>query len=79
MAVNFSVQANVVDINTDTPRPADIFFVDSNVWFWLSYPTASHSAIPYQLSDYPKYVNNSLAAGSKYTDQGFLFPNFATE
>lgn len=73
MAVNFSVQADVVDINTDTPRSADIFLVDSNVWFWLSYPTASHSAIPYQLSDYPKYVNNSLAAGSKIYRSGLSF------
>ena len=37
MAINLTVQATVVDIRSDTPKPYDTFLVDSNVWYWLTY------------------------------------------
>jgi predicted nucleic acid-binding protein len=67
---NYTIQADVIDINADTPRSSDIFLVDSNVWFWLTYQTASHSAAKYQLSDYPNYVKKSLTVGSKICSSG---------
>jgi len=33
MPIKYVVQAQVVDLRTDTPKPADRFYVDTNVWF----------------------------------------------
>ena len=65
MAINYTVQADVIDIQRDSPQNTDVFLIDSNVWYWMTYPNASQSAIPYQLSDYPDYVNRALMAGAR--------------
>jgi predicted nucleic acid-binding protein len=65
MAVNYTIEADVVDIGADTPKAADAFLVDTNVWFWMAYPNAGQSAIPYQLTSYPSYVNSALGNGAK--------------
>jgi len=72
MTINYIIQADVVDITSDSPGESDVFLVDSNVWFWLTYQTASHSAARYQLSDYPGYVNKALSAGAKICSSGLL-------
>ncbi|MCU0542140.1 MAG: PIN domain-containing protein [Oscillatoriaceae cyanobacterium Prado104] len=64
MAVNYQVQAEVVDIRSDQPNKDDIFLVDTNVWYWLTYTKASTSAISYQITDYPTYLAKALAAQS---------------
>ena len=46
MAINYTVQAEVVDISADTPKTEDAFLVDTNVWYWLTYSRASQSARP---------------------------------
>lgn len=56
MSINYTVQAEVIDIRTDTPKAEDAFLVDSNVWYWMTYTRASLSAKPYQINDYPKYL-----------------------
>jgi len=63
MAVNYVVQAEVVDINSDSPKQEDVFLVDTNVWYWMTYPNAT-SYVPNQLADYPGYLNNALGAKS---------------
>jgi predicted nucleic acid-binding protein len=70
MAVNYAIQADVVDIGADTPKATDVFLVDTNVWFWMTYPTAGQSAIPYQLTTYPSYVNRALRSGAKICRTG---------
>jgi len=64
MAVNYTVQAEVVDIRSDTPKEDDIFLVDTNVWYWLTYTQASQSALPYQITDYPTYISKALSKKS---------------
>lgn len=54
MSVNYTVQADVVDINCDSPKPTDSFLVDTNVWFWLTYSKSSPEA--YQSRSYPPYL-----------------------
>lgn len=44
MSKNYIVQADVIDITSDTPQKGDIFLVDTNVWYWLTYPSATFSA-----------------------------------
>ena len=64
MAVNYTVQAEVVDIRSDKPKKDDIFLVDTNVWYWLTYTQASQSALPYQITDYPTYISKALSKKS---------------
>ncbi|MCB2264315.1 MAG: testis-expressed protein 52 [Candidatus Thiosymbion ectosymbiont of Robbea hypermnestra] len=73
MAISYTVQADVVDITADTPGAEDAFLVDTNVWYWLTYPKASQSArppVPYQTSDYPGYTNAALGAGARIFQSG---------
>ncbi|MDI7259563.1 MAG: PIN domain-containing protein [Thermodesulfobacteriota bacterium] len=63
MSVNYVIRAEVVDIQSDAPRNGDVFMVDSNVWFWMTYVSASTNAMAYQTRDYPEYVNKALALG----------------
>jgi len=65
MTIDYTVQADVIDIRGDRPRDTDTFLVDSNVWFWMAYTSASQSANQYQMIDYPAYVNVALAAGAR--------------
>lgn len=68
MAINYSIHADVIDINSDIPKKKDKLLVDSNIWFWLTYSQASHGVESWRLpliSIYPGYVNKALAAGSK--------------
>lgn len=68
MAVNYTVQADVIDIRTDTPQPTDEFLVDTNVWYWMVYSRASIGPNPpraRQLTDYPAYINQALANNSQ--------------
>ena len=63
MPINYNVQAEVIDIQTDTPRKEDIFLVDTNVWYWQTYTKASLLSVPYnqyQTQIYPSYINQAL-------------------
>jgi hypothetical protein len=67
MPINYTVQADVIDISTDTPLLNDQFLVDTNVWYWMVYTRATigpNPPRPGQLNDYPNYLKQSLAVGS---------------
>jgi predicted nucleic acid-binding protein len=70
MTINYTVKAQVIDIMTDAPKAEDVFLVDTNVWFWMTYPTAGQTAHPYQLNTYPSYVSNALGIGAKIYKTG---------
>jgi predicted nucleic acid-binding protein len=70
MAIDYVIQADVVDIKTDSPTATEAFFVDTNVWYWMTYPNAATGALPGRLSDYPAFVNRALAAGAKICHSG---------
>ncbi|MBI4680496.1 MAG: PIN domain-containing protein [Nitrospirae bacterium] len=65
MPINYIIQADVIDVRTDIPQPHDIFLVDSNVWYWMTYTQASTGSIPYQTKDYPVYIKKALSLKSK--------------
>ncbi|HEU4507343.1 MAG TPA: hypothetical protein VFR78_03825 [Pyrinomonadaceae bacterium] len=76
MAVNYRVEADVIDIRTDTPQPSDEFLVDTNVWYWMTYTRASLGASPphtTQLTDYPNYINQALSNSSQLRVCGLAF------
>ncbi len=60
MPINYNVRAEVIDLRSDTPQDNDMFLVDTNVWFWLAYTQASTYSMPYQIRDYPAYINTAL-------------------
>jgi predicted nucleic acid-binding protein len=62
MAIQYTVKAEVVDIGSDLPQKDDIFLVDTNVWYWLTYTPASTSARSYQINDYPAYLTKIISA-----------------
>ena len=67
MAINYKVQATIVDIRRDTPQPGDALLLDSNVLYWFAYPRARVSLVPpkpYQTTHYPDYVTKAVAAGA---------------
>ncbi|MDL1977636.1 MAG: PIN domain-containing protein [Deltaproteobacteria bacterium] len=73
MAINYSIQAEIVDITTDSPKTDDVFLVDTNVWYWMTYTRASLSVRPpaqYQTSNYPAYTNAALAAAARIYQSG---------
>jgi hypothetical protein len=68
---SYAVQTDVVDVTTDTPRSTDVFWVDTNVWFWMTYgrfhlraqdrrPRAN------QTRSYPPFVKNGLRARAQF-------------
>lgn len=68
MPVSLNIESNVVDLRSDAPRETDIFFVDTNIWYWLTYTKISNPALrcrPYQINSYPTYANDALGANCK--------------
>lgn len=68
MAVNYDIQASVVDIRNDIPKATDTFLVDTNVWYWMTYTRASlgdRQPMPYQSNCYPAYINKALSVKSR--------------
>jgi predicted nucleic acid-binding protein len=64
MPVNYRVEAEIIDIASDTPLHDDIFLVDTNIWYWLTYPNAT-AHVASKMIDYPEYLNKALTVGSK--------------
>lgn len=76
MPVNYTVQADVIDIMTDSPQKGDIFLVDTNVWYWLTYPPASLSLTTYQ-SIYSNYITDTFTAGATLCCSGLSLAELA--
>ena len=80
MAINYTIHTDVIDIQQDTPKPDDVFLVDTNVWYWLTYTRASLGDQPpknYQIKDYPSYINKSLSAKSQLYKCGLSMAELA--
>ncbi|MEK6662695.1 MAG: PIN domain-containing protein [Pseudomonadota bacterium] len=59
-----------LDLNKHSPIKDELYFVDSNVWFWTTYVTSKHMALPqppqeYQTSTYPAFLEKILNEGAK--------------
>ena len=59
------------------PQQSDIFFVDTNVWFWQTYTNAVSGANSYQRSNYPNYINLALSNGATLTYSGLTLAELA--
>jgi predicted nucleic acid-binding protein len=68
MAINYTVQASVVDIRDDAPRATDAFLVDTSVWTWVAYLRATTGANPSgsgKANDYSPYISKALRVRAK--------------
>jgi len=68
MPVNYVVAADIIDIRIDSPKTEDVFLIDSNVWYWMTYTKASLVMEPWALSrirDYPAFVNEAIATNAR--------------
>jgi hypothetical protein len=77
MSVNYIIASDVVDITTDVPVPEDSFFIDSNVWFWMTYTKTSPWAIN-RTKEYPAFVQKALKVNSKLYRCGLSFSELAS-
>jgi hypothetical protein len=72
MPPQYTVRAQVIDVRTDSPRPTDVFLVDTNVWYWRAYSSAGAmpgsatpgSATPTQMGPYSAYLQECIATGA---------------
>lgn len=71
------VRAEVIDLRSDLPKPADVFVVDTNVWYWLTYPPATQSAQPYQSQRYPNYLKRAKGIGAHLRYCGTVYAELA--
>lgn len=69
------VQADVIDISSDTPQKEDIFLVDTNVWYWLTYTSATFSA-PHQ-GTYSNYIEDAVKTGATLCCSGLSLAELA--
>ena len=72
--IQYTIQAEIIDIRQDQPRLSDRFVVDTNVWFWLTYPNAS--PYPHQIW-YPKYVKNVQNSNAQLYRSNLSLPELA--
>lgn len=78
MAVSYIVRAEVIDVRIDSPNSEDTFLVDTNIWYWITYPAASTSAKPYQITHYPSYIASAVTSGSKLHYSGLTLAELAS-
>lgn len=74
------VRAEVVDLRADSPKPNDVFAVDTNVWYWLTYQRASQVAKPpayYQTKFYPNYIKSARTVRARLVCCGTVFAELA--
>jgi hypothetical protein len=72
MVVNLKIQADIIDIKTDTPQQGDIFLVDTNIWFWQTYTNAGFGANASEFSIYLTYLDQALVNGATLTYSGLI-------
>lgn len=77
MAVNIAVQASIIDLRCDVPKPNDVFLIDTNVWYWMTYSPLSITPRSYQIREYPNYVSKARRAGTSLLKLDLSFAELA--
>lgn len=74
-SINLIVAADVIDIRSDIPKRTDSLLVDTNVWFWLTFPKGG--GMPHQVNNYPKWVSKARRAGATLKRCGLTMAELA--
>jgi hypothetical protein len=75
MIINLSVQAEVIDIQTDKPQQSDIFLVDTNVWLLQTYLNARASTN--NIRKYGSYLKQARQNGAVLAYSGLVLAELA--
>ena len=77
MAIDYRVVANVVDIRKNMPqKESDVFFVDTNAWYWFTYSRVSMAPNPpqaYRVSGYTEFIKKALSVKANLYWCGLTF------
>jgi len=65
--ISYKIQSNVIDIRNDVDIEGKSFYVDSNVWFWVSSNWGYQSAGLYQIEYYPNFINEAVEKSRLFT------------
>lgn len=76
MAFNGTILSNVYDIATYIPTEKDNFFVDTNVWFWLTYSKGLPSGRPF-LQQYNQFIGKALGNNATLYHSGLSLAELA--
>lgn len=76
MAIKYSIKATIIDISSDIPKTEDVFLVDTNVWYWMTYPSAICD-VSSKLASYPDYLNKALQTRSTIYHAGLSLAELA--
>ncbi len=80
MPINYIIDAEVVDIMQDNPNSSDIFLVDSNVWYWLTYTKASLAegqVAKRRTVDYSSFLNKAIVQKARLCRCGLSMAELA--
>jgi hypothetical protein len=79
MLINLTIQAEVIDIRSDTPRQDDIFLADTNVWLWQTYTSSipSDPRVRAKISIYTSYLKKARVAGAALAYSGLVLAELA--
>lgn len=74
--------SKVLSIKDVSPHHTDKFFVDTNVWFWLTYCASreintANKPRRYQLERYPEFIEKALDVGAKLYHCPLVFSELA--
>lgn len=79
MTTNVTIQADIIDIASDSPQQQDIFLVDTNVWLWQTYSKCipSNTRVQQKINFYTSYLRKARLAGSMLTYSGLALAELA--
>ncbi|HCM6912316.1 PIN domain-containing protein [Klebsiella aerogenes] len=76
MAFSGTILADVYDIGNYTPKEHDVFLVDTNVWYWMTYSKGIPANRQY-LNAYNSFINLSLTNNSTLFHSGLSLAELA--
>lgn len=79
MAINLTIQAEVIDICCDAPNQEDIFLVDTNVWLWQTYSgfTPHNPGVQAKIKAYTSYLKQARVVGATLAYSGLILAELA--
>lgn len=76
MAFNGTILSNIYNLETFTPSSNDSFFVDTNIWYWLTYSKGIPQKRPF-LNKYNNFISLALGNNSNLYHSGLSLSELA--
>lgn len=74
--------SQIINIKKVRPTKDDVYFIDTNVWFWFTYCGSNKKFIGrapsfYQLKEYPDFIDKILNVGAKIFTSPLIYTELA--